>query len=308
VTRLVQREELVPGFLRLRFAFPLVGDENGSALGPPHLAGGEHLKFWVPNLPGIEEGKWNGKADPEADIGGEVCRRYTPVAFDSKEGWFDVVVELMTPARAGPDGGKFSRFAAGLPVGEAVRASGPHGVYRYLGGSRFARGGGGGGACEEVAATEVAVIAAGVAANTVLALARAVVEDEAGPRLWIVVSARTAASLIHREAFERLAADRPKQIHLWFVLEKGEPPEAWPYGTGALADALSSEHLPSPGSSPLLISTGAAKVKDACQERFAALGYLAAPSAQSGAEAEGSETDPGSHGAAYWHWNQELDE
>jgi len=275
---------LAPGFLRLRLAL-----KGPGAL--PHLDVGQHLKLFAPNYAGSVPGEWNGQPDPEYGQGEEVARRYTPVLSNEEEGWYDVVVELITPARAPPDGGKFGRFAADLSVGSTVQASAPHGVYRYLGAGRFMRRGGGAGPAEMLQVQDLGLICAGVASNTALTLAGAILRDPcaAGLRIWVVAVGRTEETLMHRGAFEQFASEHPERFHVWFVLEKSAPAE-WPYGSGNIADALVPCNLPPAGESTLLCTFGTGKVKQACRERFPELGY--------------GSSGPG---GAWWHWNEELD-
>lgn len=279
MAHLVAREEVAPGHLRLRLAWA----EPASA---PRLRAGEHLKIFAPNVQGVVEGEWNGRKDEESGTGLDISRRYTPVACDLDAGWYDLVVELITPERAPPDGGKFSRFAATHPLGEPVRALGPHGVFRYLGGDGFTRYGGETGPLEEVHASYVGIVAGGVASNTALNLVRAILQEPSAPRLWVVVTARTAATALHLAAFERLAADSAGRLQFWCVLEKGPVPPDWSYGTGGLAEALVAERLPPASEGTLLVSCGAPRVRQACEECAAQLGYDA---------------------SRVWQWNEKLD-
>eukprot|EP00747_Dinoflagellata_sp_TGD_P200296 gnl/TRDRNA2_/TRDRNA2_73694_c0_seq1.p1 gnl/TRDRNA2_/TRDRNA2_73694_c0~~gnl/TRDRNA2_/TRDRNA2_73694_c0_seq1.p1 ORF type:complete len:311 (-),score=50.18 gnl/TRDRNA2_/TRDRNA2_73694_c0_seq1:312-1244(-) len=259
------------------------------------LAGGQHIKVYVPNCAGIVAGEWNGKPDSEFESGVEkVTRRYTPVAFDRDGSWLDLVVELITPARAGgADGGKFSRFAAGLRVGDNLTVSGPHGVYQYAGSGLFARGDPSlPGPHEAVRPDQVGLICAGVAANTVVAILDSILRDpsdDCTPTVWAVISARTEEAVLHWAMLQHLMdVHAPERLRIWFSLEK-QPAEGstWSYGVGPLNEALTSERLPPPGEGTLLITTGADKVKLACAECLPKLGH---------------------ESTRMWHWNAELDE
>jgi len=268
---------LIPGHVLIRLTWT-----DGHAA--PVLCAGHHLKVFAPNVKGEIEGQWCGKPDSE-DTYIEISRRYTPVACT--DAWFDLVVELITKERAPPDGGKFSRFIAGMAVGEQVTVSGPHGVYRYLGSRRFERGTGTG-QIETVEASDVVLVAGGVVANTALALATAIAQQptEAAPRLWIVVAARTRDVVLHRLELEALATQNPDRVRLWFTIEKGAPPEDWLYGAGSLAEALTAERLPPSRPGVLVVSMGSLRTKQACQEKLPLLGHESTP---------------------LWHWNEVLD-
>lgn len=277
--KVVHKVQVAPGHVRLR----LVWKDPGTA---PRLTTGEHLKLYAPNVAQVSR-KWCGKANEEFGQS-EIERRYTPVAGDPTAGWYDVVLQLVTPEMAPPDGGKFSHFASSLSSGSPLGVSGPHGLYRYLGAGRFERRCGSA-AAEEVRATDVALVAKGASINTVMNLAQMVArEKEDAPKLWIIASAHSSEAVLHRSAVEGLAAQRPGRINLWYTLEHGEAPEGWPYGTGGISKALTQEHMPPSGRTVLVVSLGSQGVKKACEEGVRALGLEQSLVGQ-------------------WHWNEELD-
>jgi len=276
--KVVHKVQVAPGHFRLRLAWK----DPGTA---PRLTTGEHLILYAPNRQGQVYRKWCGKADEEFGHS-EIARRYTPVAGDPVAGWYDVVVQLVTPEMAPPDGGKFSHFASSLSSGSSLGVSGPHGLYRYIGAGRFERRCGSA-AAEEVRATDVVLLAKGASINTVMNLAQMVArEKEDAPKLWIIAAAHNSEAVLHRSAVEGLAAQRPGRINVWYTLENGEAPEGWPYGAGNLSKALTQEHMPPPGRTVLVVSLGSQGVQKACEDGVRALGL-----------------EP----VAQWRWNEELD-
>jgi hypothetical protein len=57
------------------------------------LAVSKHFKIYMPNLAGVEPGKWNGQDDHEADRN-EIERAYTPTTGNEELGYVDLVVKV----------------------------------------------------------------------------------------------------------------------------------------------------------------------------------------------------------------------
>eukprot|EP00445_Apocalathium_hangoei_P035102 CAMPEP_0203944230 /NCGR_PEP_ID=MMETSP0359-20131031/80028_1 /ASSEMBLY_ACC=CAM_ASM_000338 /TAXON_ID=268821 /ORGANISM="Scrippsiella Hangoei, Strain SHTV-5" /LENGTH=319 /DNA_ID=CAMNT_0050875213 /DNA_START=98 /DNA_END=1057 /DNA_ORIENTATION=- len=293
--RVVQREEVAPGLLRFCFAWR-------SAKLAPKLLPGEHLKVFAPNLVGEVPGQWCGKADPELGLP-LICRRYTPIA--SGKAWHDIIVEVITKTRASPDGGKFSRYAQTLDIGDTVSVSGPHGLYSYGGKNRFQRRAPFSGTEEVVSPSHVAMVASGAAVITVVRLASAIAAESPAfspPTMWLFLATDSVeAAAPHRKVLEGLVERLgPSRIRLSYTLEwQGSSPQArhksapqgWPYAVGDLTDLLASAELPptpsgsgGPSSQRLVLTFGAPATKKLCEDI------------------------PRSSGTALWHWNDELDD
>eukprot|EP00444_Apocalathium_aciculiferum_P004979 CAMPEP_0183397704 /NCGR_PEP_ID=MMETSP0370-20130417/10779_1 /TAXON_ID=268820 /ORGANISM="Peridinium aciculiferum, Strain PAER-2" /LENGTH=348 /DNA_ID=CAMNT_0025578629 /DNA_START=51 /DNA_END=1097 /DNA_ORIENTATION=+ len=322
--RVVQRVEVAPGLLRFCLAWR-------SANLAPKLLPGEHLKVFAKNLVGEVPGQWCGKADPE--LGQPlICRRYTPIA--SGEAWHDILVEVITKTRASPDGGKFSRYAQTLDIGDTVSVSGPHGLYSYGGKNRFQRRAPFSGTEEVVSPSHVAMVASGAAVTTVIRLASAIAAESPAfspPTMWLFLATDSVeAAAPHRKVLEGLVERLgPSRIRLSYTLgqlgstcSSGRDPHA---GREIGSAERLSYKLERQGSTPQAGHRSAPQgwpyaVGD-LTDLLASAELPPTPSGSGGSSSKrlvltfGSpatkklcEDIPRSSGTVLWHWNDELDD
>ena len=261
------RFELSHDAVRLRFILPA----DARVLGLPV---GQHLKVYAPasglvRAPRVPS-EWNGRADPEAEYA-EIERKYTPVTSDEELGYVDLAIKVYrggeNPRFA--DGGKLSQYLDALAIGAQVQVSGPWGHLEYIAPGTFV--------CEDGARRKcraIGMLAGGTGITPMLQIISAVLRNpEDTTVLSLLYANQTDGDILERATLERLAAENPSRLKLWYTLDR--PPESgWAYSTGFITAEMIQAQLPPPGEQTLVLMCGPPPmVKFACMQNLDALGY-----------------------------------
>jgi cytochrome-b5 reductase len=261
--KLLVREQLSHDTALLRF-----GLGNGNMiLGLPI---GKHIKVHLPNVIGVEPGKWNGRDDPEA---GQtmVTRAYTPTSSDQDAGFVDLLVKIYAPkvnARF-PDGGKVSYQLGNLTVGDEISISGPWGLIEYLGESKFKVG------RNHVTKRFVGMMAGGSGITPMLQILRAALEDpNDATKFSLIYANQTEKDILCRETLEDLEQRFPLRFRLHYTVDRAPEGGNWKYSVGFIDAAMISEHMPPKSDDTIILGCGPPPMLEfACKKNLEKLGY-----------------------------------
>eukprot|EP00514_Thraustochytrium_sp_LLF1b_P002668 CAMPEP_0184528878 /NCGR_PEP_ID=MMETSP0198_2-20121128/12041_1 /TAXON_ID=1112570 /ORGANISM="Thraustochytrium sp., Strain LLF1b" /LENGTH=310 /DNA_ID=CAMNT_0026920783 /DNA_START=152 /DNA_END=1084 /DNA_ORIENTATION=- len=254
-------EELSHDVIRLEFALP------GKNM-PLGLPTGKHIKIFAPNMTGKEEGKWNGRDDPEAGRD-EIERKYTPTSNADTVGHFELIVKVY---KAGvkenfPDGGKMSQYLASLKVGDWIDIQGPFGLYEYVGQGQF-------NIRRKISTFKnIGMIAGGTGITPMLQVIAAITEDpEDHTSIHLLFANQTEGDIFLREQLEAIQAKHPHQFKLHYTVDRA--PEGWAYSTGFVNEEMIREHMPTPGPDTVVLMCGPPPmIKFACRPNLTTVGH-----------------------------------
>lgn len=246
--KLIVRQQLSPDTVLLRFGFG-AGKEN-MVLGLPV---GKHIKIVVPNLPGVEAGKWNGREDAEAKLT-HLERAYTPTSSDNDPGYVDLLVKVYAPGVVAkfPDGGKSSRQLGNMVLGDMLTIKGPFGLIEYLGKGVFKVG------RNEMPRKFVGMIAGGSGITPMLQILVAALEDKSNEdnttKFSLIYANQTENDILCRERLEDLEKRFPNRFRLHYTLDR--PPQGWKYSSGFVDAAMIQEHMPPKSADTIIFACG----------------------------------------------------
>ena len=262
---LIAREQLSHDTAVLRFRLGPKTSGMGPVLGLPV---GKHVKVIMPNLTGAEQGKWNGRDDPEAGKP-HVERAYTPVSNDDAAGYVDLLVKMYDAkvVERFPDGGKVSQQLGKLQLGDQITLRGPFGLVEYLGKSAFKLG------RETVTKRLVGMVAGGSGITPMLQILVASLEDAADQTKFSLIYAnQTEPDILCRHQLEDLEARFPKRFKLHYTLDR--PPAGWKYSEGFVSQAMLAEHMPPKSPDTIILACGPPPmVEHAVKANLLKLGY-----------------------------------
>jgi len=228
---------------------------------------GQHFKLFCPMPTSKVKGEWNGKEDPEDDGSTEIERKYTPC--NVRHGQVDLVIKVYKGGviERFADGGKMSQYMDTLKVGDTLDISGPWGMHEYLGMGKFKLG------KREVTCKKLGMMAGGTGITPMLQVVDAILKDPNDPtEVSLLYANQSEDDILVRAELEKLAADHPKRMKVWYTVDR--PPPGWKYSTGFITDTMIAERLPAPGPDTLVLMCGPPPmVKFACQQNLDKLGY-----------------------------------
>ena len=260
--RLLVKEPLSHDTCLLRFGLP----HKNMVLGLPV---GKHFKIYMPNLAGVEPGKWNGQDDHEADKN-EIERAYTPTTGNEELGYVDLVVKVYRAGQVArfPDGGKVSQQLDKLFVGDTIDVAGPFGLVEYQGKSMFKIG-----SKPALRKTMVGMLAGGSGITPMLQVLQASLADEEDLTLFSLIYAnQTEQDILVRDKLEALAKKHPDRFKLHYTVDRPTP--GWKYSAGFITADMLKEHMPPVSDETLVLMCGPPPmIKFACKANLDALGY-----------------------------------
>lgn len=261
--KLAVREQLSADTVLLRF---VLGGKN-QVLGLPV---GKHIKVIVPNVVGVEPGKWNGRDDPEASQQ-VVQRAYTPTSSDKDIGYIDLLVKIYSPKMVArfPDGGKVSHQLGNLAIGDEITISGPWGLIEYQGRSQFKIG------RNLVTKKYVGMMAGGSGITPMLQILRAALEDpEDATKFSLIYANQTEQDILCRETLEDLEQRFPSRFRLHYTIDRPPADGSWKYSVGFIDGPMIAEHMPPKGDDTIIFGCGPpAMLEFACKKNLEKLGY-----------------------------------
>ncbi|KXS20459.1 ferredoxin reductase-like protein [Gonapodya prolifera JEL478] len=154
----------------------------------------------------------------------QLLREYTPIV--STPTAFSIAVRVY------PEGG-VSPWLAGKKVGAKVEWRGPIETWWGWEKEKWARKGG-----------EIGMIAAGTGLTPMLQLLPPLLQNPTGPRVSLLVLARSPSALIFPAELEDLAAQFPDKLHLTMMVEK--PDKDWKGGVGRCDPDVIKRTMPRP--------------------------------------------------------------
>nr|KAJ3402179.1 hypothetical protein HK105_004333 [Polyrhizophydium stewartii] len=162
------------------------------------------------------------KPDGKPDV---VIRPYTPIE-DPAEGYtghFDLVVKKY------PDGAMSSHLHA-LAPGDKVELKGPIPKFPY----------------SKNEEAHIGMIAGGSGITPMLQVIQRVLSDPADKtKLSLVYANVTEDDIMLRKYLDKLAAQNPEQLKVYYTLDK--PPAGWTQGAGFVNEDMIKAHMPAPG-------------------------------------------------------------
>jgi len=262
--KLIVREQLSHDTCLLRFG---LGGGRSTVLGLPV---GKHIKVHVPNVVGVEPGKWNGREDPEAGHP-MVTRAYTPTSSDMDPGYVDLLVKVYAPGTVArfPDGGKVSYQLSKLQLGDEITISGPWGLIEYMGNSQFKIG------RNIVKKKFVGMMAGGSGITPMLQILRAALEDPKDTTKFSLIYAnQTETDILCRETLEDLQKRFPTRFRLHYTVDRAPEGGKWKYSVGFIDAPMISEHMPPKGEDTIIFGCGPPPmIEFACKKNLEKLGY-----------------------------------
>lgn len=243
--KLIVRKQISHDTVLLRFSFGF----KYKILGLPI---GKHIKVYLPNLVGVEPGKWNGKEDPEFGKP-TVERAYTPTSSDANVGYMDLLVKIYEPKvnPRFPDGGKTSQQLGKLKIGDEITISGPYGLIEYQGKSEFKIG------RNQVKKKFVGMMAGGSGITPMLQLLNAALEDPKDQTKFSLIYAnQTPSDILCREELEDLGKRFPNKFKLHYTVDRAPADGSWKYSVGFIDAAMIEEHMPPKSEDTMLFTCG----------------------------------------------------
>lgn len=207
--------------------------------------------------------------------GEKLVRVYTPVSSDADKGIMDVVIKLYRPNEAFPEGGKMSKVLDALKPGDSIDARGPTGRFFYQGKGRL-------GFKTDKKQSEpkkfhdvkkIVMLAGGSGVTPMLQLIKHVVADPADDtKLELLFANKSEEDIMLRDQLEELAAKHPKQLKLWYTVDKA--PKGWKFSEGFISADMIKDHLSPPADDTFVFICGPKPmIKRACMPSLESLGY-----------------------------------
>ena len=260
--KLVKKISLSSDTSLLRFGFP----DSSETLGLPI---GKHFKVIMPNLQGVEAGKWNGRLDPEAGKA-EIQRSYTPTSCDDDVGYVDLVVKHYRPGMRQnfPDGGKVSQQLGEMFVGEEIVIQGPFGRVEYKGVGKFKVG------SKLMNRTKIGMMAGGSGITPILQVVVAALKNKDDPTQFSLIYAnQTEGDILLRSTLEDLVTKHSDRFKLHYTLDR-PPKSGWKFSSGFIDSDMIRAYMPPPGDDTLILMCGPPPmIKYACRANLEKLGY-----------------------------------
>merc|ERR1712000_58776 len=231
---------------------------------------GKHFKIHCPNAVGSEEGKWNGREDPEAGKE-EIHRSYTPTSSDDDLGHFDLVVKVYKSGvvERFPDGGKASQYLDTLKVGDEINLTGPFGLVEYKGKGLLEN------KRKPIQVKNIGMVAGGTGITPMLQVIHAIMKDpEDRTQVSLLYANQAERDILVRDMLEKLQRENPDRFKLWYTLDR--PDSDWKYSTGFINRDMIAEHMPKAGDDTVILMCGPPPmIKFACIPNFESEGHQA---------------------------------
>ncbi|OKL62042.1 hypothetical protein UA08_02940 [Talaromyces atroroseus] len=189
----------------------------------------------------------------KATINGQlVSRSYTPTSNNLDLGVLELVIKCY------PDGLLTGQYLANLKIGDKVPFRGPKGAMRYKKGL-----------CKKIG-----MIAGGTGITPMYQLIRAICENDTDTtEISLIYANRSEEDILLRQELERFAAEYPKNLKIWYMLDN--PPPKWAYGKGYVTAALMKEWLPGPSDDAKIMLCGPPGMVNASKKALVSLGFQA---------------------------------
>ncbi|KAK3387850.1 hypothetical protein B0H63DRAFT_542317, partial [Podospora didyma] len=182
-----------------------------------------------------------------------VTRSYTPVSMNVDQG----VLELLI--RCYPDGLLTGQYLAHLKVGDEVEFRGPRGSMRYWRGL----------------ASRIGMLAGGTGITPMFQLIRAICEDPRDTtQVSLVYANRSPADMLLREELEGLARRHPKNLQLWYMIDRKPEEGEWEYGVGYVTREVLEKRFPKASDEAKIMLCGPPGMVGAAKKMLAEMGFM----------------------------------
>lgn len=259
-----------------RLVFEL--DAPDQPLGLP--VGGHLMLSCPPPGPPAVEGEWNGRSDPEA-WAELVHLKYTPTSRVGVLGCVELVVKLYMPNDRWADGGKMSRYLAGLQEQDQVMVKGPLGGIRYHGRGSFTVHG------KQLECSRIGMIAGGTGITPMLQILQAIADDPTdSTEVGLLFGNQSPGDILLRSELDELQSGSLSRFKIWHTVDR--PDSQWPpaeqrqqperLSTGFVDQDKIRAVLPPPevdGQATVVLMCGPPPMLKSCKQQLKALGYQA---------------------------------
>ncbi|XP_015789084.1 NADH-cytochrome b5 reductase 2 [Tetranychus urticae] len=246
---LIAKEDISWNTRRFRFGLP---DDTVLGVGP-----GEHIYL---------------SAKINDDL---IIRPYSPVTNDETKGYFDLVIKIYFANKNPkfPNGGKMTQYLDSMKIGDKIDIRGPEGRLIYTSNGDF---------LIKKKKTDppvkhhykkLGMIAGGTGLTPLLAVLREIASNpDDKTRVSFLFANQTSDDILLRDELDKIAANHPDQIKVWYTLSK--PEEGWKFSIGRVDENMIKDYLFPPADDTLIMMCGPpAMIRETCQPLLDKLGY-----------------------------------